>query len=790
MWGRSRPTGNAASSASAPFSSASPPTTASRPVVAITPVSDAVLANPLAVPAGVAGWLRGWERRIRDTMHSVVVDRATDEPSVPALDDALAELRQLHPDTEAGVFRLLIHRPLWQLAEGSAARETFDRYATTVIERVDAALVLMRELGPLRRQRDALVAEFGALFPNRLVEQLTRARARNVDIERLRRAVDVERMQARLARARIALERMATAAYGAGFEPTAGRVIAGEPESLAEMVVALTAERRTRRQLEQHTGGLRRHRERLAAELRGLALSAPPKTKATPGRGSQTPFVLEQLIATSGDEHRTTLDGRDAPLWAGAIAGAMTAHHPLPDRFAWTPSLLIGRPPEDEPPRDETTDEVRLLHAVAVDRGLLFLSPRAESAVRVRTRTVHLGDTVECQVAPEMATRQTHAIVARDVATMFDGFDAEHSRWYETTSRMTARLVASYGDGWFARLETRGVVAALDQPAWHAEGPGSAFRVLRSATAASADISGRDHPHPVALAADTPRAAFLGFTLHDVRTGLLGDERAWMRGVTSTWRGAAESIRREHALFTALHRGSGDPTGKPTSAPGGLQPIGWGVTEDGQHPLPLYRIPLATVEAPGHLRTWISERDEHLLAVLTGVARIIDRVHAAGFALGAVHTEAFAYGIGWGPHPLSPVPTVSLAHAPCATRLGDPYAPPAAREMLPSHYRRLRTPVLVPLVAGAQTATPERDMPGFGAFVLDLLLEEPVVERGAVDWYDAERVVRERATAVSKRPELAKNFIRSIEDPLGWRRLLALCERLSSGRVSSVSELV
>jgi hypothetical protein len=93
-------------------------------------------------------------------------------------------------------------------------------------------------------------------------------------------------------------------------------------------------------------------------------------------------------------------------------------------------------------------------------------------------------------------------------------------------------------------------------------------------------------------------------------------------------------------------------------------------------------------------------------------------------------------------------------------------------------------------VAGAQTASAERDMPGFGAFVLDLLLDEPVVERGALDWYDAERVVRERVGAVSKRPELAKHFIRAIEDPLGWRRLLTLCERLASGRVSNLLELV
>jgi hypothetical protein len=593
-------------------------------------------------------------------------------------------------------------------------------------------------------------------------------------------------MRTRLTRARRTLERMAAVARDAGFEPTAGRAAPEETGTLGEMVVALTVERRLRRQLEQHSGALRDHRGRLAAELRGLALSAPSAKDAQRGlfRAGHGPVVLEQLIAASTGADGASLDGNDAPLWTGALAAAVAAHHPRPERFAWIPALMNADEPRIEPP-SAPGDEVRLLHAVPSGDGLLYLSPMAESTIRVRTRTVRLGDVVECQVAPEMVGRHAHALVERDVAQMFDGLDAEHSRWYSTATRASARIVASYGAGWFARLEQKGSVEMLDQPPWHADAPGSAFRILRPAIVAAPKRGGAGarQVHSVAFASDRVHGSFLGFTLRDARTGLLGDERAWLRGVTGRWRGTDDTVRLEHDLFVALERGVSSATGT------GLHPLGWATTGDDSTPMPLYRMPLATLEAPIQLRGWIAEREEHLLAVLRDVARIFVAAHAAGFALGACHTAAFAFGIGWDPDPLVPVPRALLAHAPCAVRLGDPYTPPAAREMQATHYRMLRTPVLVPQVAGAQAATVERDMQGFGAFLIDLLLEHPVVERGIVDWYDAAAVVRGSAVECSRRPELVKHLIRMIDDPVGWRKLLAVCERLAGGGVRSLAEL-
>jgi hypothetical protein len=80
-------------------------------------------------------------------------------------------------------------------------------------------------------------------------------------------------------------------------------------------------------------------------------------------------------------------------------------------------------------------------------------------------------------------------------------------------------------------------------------------------------------------------------------------------------------------------------------------------------------------------------------------------------------------------------------------------------------------------------------MQGFGAFLIDLLLDRPIVDRGVVDWYDADRVVRGSAAECTRRPELVKHLIRAVDDPVGWRRLLELCARLAAGRVTSVAEL-
>ena len=746
-----------------------------------TPVSDTVLANPLAIPPGVGQWLREWELRLRAALRDAET-QATPRPSVPAWDEALAELRGLDPDAEGSVFRLLLLRPLWQLEEGSAARDTFERYVRTVLDRIDAARALMREIVPLRTDRDRLIEEFGTRFPNRLAEQLERVRAREVDIARLRRATDATRMRDRLARARIALERLAALAGPAGSDGARDARTDDERETIPEMVAALALAERERRQLVLHPVALRAHRRHLVAQLRGLARSAPasPDDAERAATRGHTAVVLEQLIHAAGAMEGAAVEGRDAPTWTGAVSAGVAAHHPGLERFAWLPALLAADDvdAQEEPPALTASD---LLHVVPVGEGLLYLSPLPASSIRVYTRTVRLGESVECQVVSDLVPRHSAALVDADVSAIFDGLDAERSRWYSTTARARARVVARHGDGWFARLEQRGALSVVEQPAWHRDGPGAAFRLLRPA-------SSRKHVESVSPVREEALSTFLGFTIRECRTGLRDDERGWVRGIVGGWPGAADAVAREVELFSQLHARA---AGSKSASELALRPLTW-VRVDGERDrAPLYRVPLATLDAPRRLRSWIVESDDHMLAVLGSVARIIEAAHAAGFALGVCHAEAFAYTLAWAPDPLTPQPAAILAHAPCATRLGEPFSPPGGGTGLaPAYYRMLRTPVLVPQVAAAQWATVERDMQGFGAFVLDLLLEHPIYERGTLDWYDAPAVVRARASQCSAHPTVAKYLGDLIQDPLGWRRLADMAGRLAGGRVRKVAELL
>ncbi len=755
---------------------------------AATPVADGVLLNPLAVPPGVAIWLREWERRLRHALRAI--DEADTPPSrVPAWDDAVAELRAIDPDAKAGVFRLLLVRPLWQLEEGSAARETFDRCATTVLDRIDAARALVREIVPLAAERERLLDEFGHRFPNRLAEQLERVRARESDIARLRRASDAGRMRTRLMRARRALEGITHLIEGETTDSLAGDVLPGESETLAELVAAHAQAARARRQLELHSAMLGEHRGHLAAQLRGLALSAPggmTPTNDGARRAGQTAIVLERLVNAAAAAGERAREGRDAPLWTGVLSAAVAAHHPGLDRLTWLPALLASERMTDDD-GVPALPEADLLHAVPIGSGLVYLSPRGDSAVRVHTRSVRLGDAVTLQVAPDMVPRHPPALVDADVAALFDGHDAERSRWYRTAKRASVRVVARYASGWFARLERRGSLSVTDQPAWQPHAAGAAFRLLRPAgpIALGAPSDEAGGVELVAAVHDAAHATFLGFTLHEVRTSLLGDERAWMRGVTNSWPGAMDAVRREAELFDALraqHAGAGtDLT---------LRPLGWARTADAGSAWPLFRPPIATLESPKRLRAWLAERDEHLLAVIADVARIMTAAHACGFALGVCHSEAFAFGVRWSPDPLTPMPTPMLAHAPAATRFGKRFAPPGAAGLSPAYYTMLRTPVLVPEVAGAQVATRERDMQGFGAFVLDLLLEHPVFERGTLDWFDAAGVVRARASQCSAHPTVAKHLSDQLQTALGWRRIEDMVARLAAGRVTRIAELL
>jgi hypothetical protein len=274
-----------------------------------------------------------------------------------------------------------------------------------------------------------------------------------------------------------------------------------------------------------------------------------------------------------------------------------------------------------------------------------------------------------------------------------------------------------------------------------------------------------------------------------VRTGLRGDERAWSRGLTGRWAGGGQATRNEWRLYAALlrHQSRQGTWGSDLA----LRPLCWATIGETKAPTPLYRIPFATLDAPGRLRNWIVERESNLVAILRAVARIVEAGHATGHAIGAFHTEAFASAISWSPDPLAPTPTVVLAHAPCSARFDEAYnAPPLGSDVLPTHYTMLRTPVLIPAVSLGQRASASSDLDAFAAFVLDLLLEQPLIDRDTIHWFDAGKIAHSRAVACApKHAELVRWLVDAIEDPAGGRRLGDLVRQLATPGVARLAQL-
>jgi hypothetical protein len=410
-----------------------------------------------------------------------------------------------------------------------------------------------------------------------------------------------------------------------------------------------------------------------------------------------------------------------------------------------------------------------------LDRDLAFISQSIGSAIRVWSASAELGSTVEAQVAPDDVKQQQAAVVANDIEMVFDGFDRRQTRWYETKLRVELRLVAKCTDGWFARVVRRGELEPCTTPAWQTAGSGSSFRVLHSADSlrrSVEDAEDSDEVIEVAPAASSPIASFLGFGTNEVVTGLLEHQRAWLRTTTHPWKGVAVALRRERDLFRRMAKKQAGAEALVQIASARLAGTRLG------HPL--YRIPNAFFPPDlGAFRHSIVEDQSVLTAVITAVARAIRSAHACDFTLGVCHLGAFAYAVNWKPHSLVPMPAVVLTHAPCATPVGEKYCPPPSPSpnAVPL-YQMLHVPLVPPHVEGQQVAKPEDDMFAFGAFMLDLLLREPVAA-GALPWFDLLRNLKVSAIAsAASHKSLTVDLFCAMRDQPGRHSMLAMCDRM------------
>jgi hypothetical protein len=736
-----------------------------------TPLADAVLGNPLAIPAGVADWLRGWERVLREFREEIAT--ALERYNwLLSLAESRAELDLLLEDEHLSAFRRLLRRPLNQLTSDGAARQSFDWTTEQIVLRGRTALALAPIAEDCLTKLDSLTIDFEGRMPNRLAELTLRYRLDRERLGRLRRVTDVQEFARYVDLVRSRLTDLARLLDGVRLE---AEVVPDDILSPFELFLALSLRRRERDSSAQLESAvpferleLGRHLDDLAREpIAAASLTQPPRALG---------FLLEGALAhVRGTSIDVPYGWPDGALWVGAIAAINARRFGSPGSFSWVP-LGIAGPHGQNAETTEEDNEIGPLRVMPLDRELAFISQSVRSAIRVWSASAELGSTVEAQVAPDDAKRQQPGIVASDVEMVFDGFDPRQTRWYETKLRVELRLIAKCADGWFARVVHRGELEPCETPPWQTAGSGSSFRVLLSADSLRRnweDAEDSDDVIEVARLASSPMASFLGFGTNEVVTGLLEHQRAWLRTSTHPWQAVAVGLRRERDLFRRMAK-------KPSGAEGLVQ-VATARLAGTRLGHPLYRIPNAFFPADlGAFRQRIVEDPGVLVAVITAVARAIRSAHACDFALGVCHLGAFAYAVSWRPNSLVPVPAVVLAHAPCATPVGDRYCPPPSPSpnAVPL-YQTLHVPLIPPHVEGQQIAKPEDDMFAFGAFMLDLLLKEPVAT-GAVAWFDLLRnwKVSTLAAATSQK-SLAIALLRAMRDEVGRRNMLVMCDRMT-----------
>ena len=733
-----------------------------------TPIVDTVLANPLAVPGGVAEWLRRWESELRQ-VQSRLTDAHKKLPWLAVVAEALAEVDLILGSKRLSAFWMLLKRPLSQLVEGTAARTAFDRIAGGMLERGEIALAVAPLAEAAEARLTTLERAYGVALPTRFLELVRRYRIGHGDIGRLRRPAEAKLITERITRAETELQELAALV---GFAELPMERVADEHLTPLELRLAFelrTRDRNAHRQIEGTAPG---ERARLGQHLDQLARLS--KKAASPSAASHpTIAMLEGTVSRLRHVSESVPHGwTDGPLWVGAITAANARRFEIPDRFAWAP---VGIQPATVQIEGATGDpSTAPLRVMPLSGDLAYISRGVDTAIRLWSAETRLGSIVEAQVAASDIPDAQARLLSSDITMLFDGFDNRQTRWYENRRRAQLEVIARDSTGFYARIRRRGELKVLDDPAWRSETTGTGFRVLLSA--ANLYDAGRDHttaqePVEVARIGTDPVATFLGFATVEVQTGLRDNERAWLRSTTYQWQGTSVSLERETELFRRI--------GNDAPRIDALRRIGTARLAGSRRACPLYRVPSAFFAPdPAAFARRLTLHHRALLATFRSVAMVLRGVHHCGYALGACHLGAFAYCVDWSQYLGVPDPSVLLAHAPCATPLECTYIPPLpATPRAASRFSMLRLPVLTPMVEGQQKASAEDDMLCFGAFMLDLLLPTPIGEDAS--WFELMGGAGAGVRSGSfEHRALALAILDAVADGSGRRRMLEACDAM------------
>ncbi len=713
-----------------------------------TPIVDAVLSDALGVPRNVDVWLRTIERSAR-ALRARTEDLCASDGALPLVVDVNAALVAFLDTPGASALHRIIRRPLPQLAAGTPAHHSFSNLSGFLFRQAEEALQLQEAAEGLRRKVAEVRERFGIRAPYFTEVHLRAARVEGADLVRARRVADIRAMEFRLTRAEQALERMA-ARFPRERDRTEGdwEMIEGSEASADELRAALAfrlQEKNAARTGAATTRALRETAVRHLSELGSTAGWQRPASRSVH-------LVAERLAgdAVRPDESLAH-DGEDVILWGGLLQTAQAVLHDG-DPESWQPRLK-PLAAEEEPGTGTT------LWAIPVDDTYVLLTPEIRSPVRVASRGVRLGKTVECKLFGTPGMPEDTAVGKVEVAPFFDGMDVAEPRWFKNHRNARFEVVGRRGPNWFARLRQRGEVKRLRTPAWEEDSRTvGAVRLLPAASALPPRSEVEVGP------AGTTSVQFTGFQTDVVRTPLLDYGTAWLRTAAQPSSGAQEALERERELFRLLNR---------NGAGGALRFLGSARITGTRTSGVLYARPYALrLEECPPVEQWLQR--ESRTALIRAVARLLTTIHETGYALGVCHMGAFAFGMEWRSLSAPPHPTATLIHAPAATRLGHYHAPPQQTSPTDTvRYSHLCFKGFPPAVEKGETALPETDAAAFAVFALDVLAEKPLPMKWAsLKWDDIPFVIADCAEQCFPRPQLAIDVARTLADRSRWKALL------------------
>lgn len=711
---------------------------------------DRHLTDPLALPIGLAPWLRAMELRARG-LHAQVWEIYGRAPICRAFEEAAEAIERFVFDDQASLLIRALKRPLRQLAPNTTANKSLDRYATQLFEQVELAIRTQSAFEELHLRVSKLVSTTGTRLPTLTAQYLGEARLTAVALERVNKLSDIERMHRRC---RWVEDKLSTLLDGAPDVSSSeiSRVALG-PQPRPEELRALRRLRMRQRDAIARRSGLTAGTRLLIVRHQTMLDEAASASHAP---SQPLDFILERLSQTLSDVTSGFADHEDVLLGVGMVGKASEAlraglHEASPRRTTRQTGAAVDR-------------DASVLYVIPIDDRNVLVTRNRESPIRLwTTHDPRPNQTVPARVFAATGKWHSQKLAELDIAPLFEGV-AIGFRWLRNVRDASIRLVAEDGEDWFGVIEQRGRVAPTDVAAWKQSCQTSgALRVLRTPE----DLE-RHEIVPVGLVGDAAESLF-GFTTRRVLSPLADTPFAWLRTDTSPEIASAPPDR-EFSLFRLLHRRHAAFSLRALAA---AQVEG----ERGRGFLYAPVLALRTAEAPPLLQ-WLSNPTT-LFDCLRSVARVLIAVRETGYSLGACHLDMFAFAVDWDAELRHAKPRAILYTAPLATPFGSRFGGGMISDSF--SYPRLRFRGVDPEVVKGAIASPKIDAVAFAVFALEVLATKSVVEGPtALNWDLLPAFVEAKADVAFADPAMAREFAAALKGSTSPEQTWKLIEKLAS----------